>query len=425
MIKKSKYLKVITLLKIINLFIIILFFTFYYIIYVLKMKNYNILIQKIKNFENNNIITDYNIKEFRTINSKNILLYNEKFKKAIHPDITIILIVYNQAHCLHKALRSIQNQSIKNLEIIIIDDGSLDNSTDIIKKYQKEDERIILIEHECNKGKIKSRSDGIRLANGKYITCLDGDDALIHKNILKNSLYIANLGDLDIVEFKILIFKNETKRLWLNKYITNTDDIIYQPKLRTKFFYLKGDNKYRAFLIRNICGKFVKNEILKKVVDNIGPKYTEDFILSYEDTIMAISLLQMANSYYYMKESGYYYSKDEKKPILFKKKFKNCKFNKTIIRGMDHIKLLQFFVEKTKNNKIERQLAYYEIMSINHYTHFYRYINHDFKMVYDILDKMIKSRFLSIYQKKELIFIKKALEEKEKKEKLNFTQIYK
>ena len=67
MIKKSKYLKVITLLKIINLFIIILFFTFYYIIYVLKMKNYNILIQKIKNFENNNTITDYNIKEFRTI----------------------------------------------------------------------------------------------------------------------------------------------------------------------------------------------------------------------------------------------------------------------------------------------------------------------------------------------------------------------
>ena len=91
---------------------------------------------------------------------------------------------------------------------------------------------------------------------------------------------------------------------------------------------------------------------------------------------------------------------------------------------MDNIKLLQFFVEKTKNNKIERQLAYYEIMSINYYTHFYRYINHDFKMFYDILDKMIKSRFLSIYQKKELIFIKKALKEKEKKTKNKISHKY-
>ena len=80
MIKKSKYLKLIKLLKIINLFIIILFFTFYYILYILKMKNYNILIQKIKNFEKNNNITDCNIKEFRTINSKNILSFTN-FKR--------------------------------------------------------------------------------------------------------------------------------------------------------------------------------------------------------------------------------------------------------------------------------------------------------------------------------------------------------
>ena len=414
MIIESKYLKIIKLLKIINFFIIISFFTIYYILYILKMKNYQKLIQKIKKFEKTNNITDYKIKKFRIINSKNLLIYNEKFKKSIHPDITIILIIYNQAHCLHKALRSIQNQSIKNLEIIIVDDGSNDNSTDIIKKYQKEDERIILIEHECNKGKIKSRSDGIRLAKGKYITCLDGDDALIHKNILKNCLYIANLGDLDIVEFKIIIFKNGIKRIWLNRYYINTDDIIYQPKLRTKFFLLNEDHKYRALQIRNICGKFVKNKILKKVVDNIGPKYTEDFILSYEDTIMVISLLQTANSYYYMKENGYYYSKDDKKKNLLNN-IKNCKFNKTIIRGMDHIKLLQFFVEKTKNNKIEKQSVYYEIMSINYYTSFYKYIIHNFKMVYKILDKMIKCRFLSIYQKNELIFIRKNLEEKEMK----------
>ena len=110
--------------------------------------------------------------------------------------------MYNQGHCIHKCLRSIQNQSLKNLEIIIIDDCSLDNSTDIVEAYQKEDDRIILVKHESNEGKIKTRTEGIKIAKGKYITIIDGDDSFIHKNILNNSLYIANLADLDVVEFK-------------------------------------------------------------------------------------------------------------------------------------------------------------------------------------------------------------------------------
>ena len=81
-------------------------------------------------------------------------------------------------------MRSIQNQSLKNIEIIKIDDCSLDNSL-----FQKEDERIILITHDANEGTIKSRNDGIRKAKGKYITIVDGDDALIHKDILKNYSY--------------------------------------------------------------------------------------------------------------------------------------------------------------------------------------------------------------------------------------------
>ena len=55
--------------------------------------------------------------------------------------------MYNQAHCIYKGLRSVQNQSIKNIEIIIVDDCSLDNSIELIKEYQKEDPRIILISH--------------------------------------------------------------------------------------------------------------------------------------------------------------------------------------------------------------------------------------------------------------------------------------
>ena len=149
----------------------------------------------IKNFFTNQIS---DMKKFREINCKNILLNNISFHKNEYPDVSIIITVYNQANCFHSALRSVQNQSLKNIEIIIIDDCSLDNSAEEIEKYMKEDNRIIFLKHESNDGKIKSRSDGIRMAKGKYITIIDGDDSLSDENILYNSFTIASLADLDV-----------------------------------------------------------------------------------------------------------------------------------------------------------------------------------------------------------------------------------
>jgi glycosyltransferase involved in cell wall biosynthesis len=408
-------------LKIIFKFFIILIIPIIFVIFkdlnYIKEKRKESLLLKIENIVKNNHITDKDIKDFHRINSWNILLDNKKYNKEDNPIISVIVIVYNQKYCIHNAIRSIQNQSIKNLEIIIIDDCSSDNSNEIIKKYQEEDNRIILIKHEVNQGKIKSRSDGVRIASGKYITVLDGDDGLIHKDILNHSLYIANLGNLDVVEFKIMAFNGRSRKQLLNKYTMENNDILYQPKLRTKFFFFNNDPRYRAFQNRNICGKIIRNKIFKKVLNRIGPKYTEDYILFYEDTIMAFTLFQIANSYYYMKEEGYYYSKEDKGSKLLLSTINNFipKVNETIIKGIDPIKYLQFLVEKTRNNKIERQLIYHEIISINYVWNFYKYINHHFKMLFDILDKMIINRFLLKDQKQRLILIKKSLQEKENK----------
>jgi glycosyltransferase involved in cell wall biosynthesis len=395
-------------------FFIIIIIIVYFIVFNIenyKKKKYNSdLLLKINNFEKRNNITQLDIKEFRRINTQNILLDKKNNTKVEDPIISIILLVYNQFHCIHKSIRSIQNQSIKNLEIIVVDDCSSDNSVELIKKYQKEDNRITIIEHTQNEGKIKSRSDGIRIAKGKYITLLDGDDALIHKDILKNSLYISNLGNLDVVEFKIIYFRGGEMKYCCNQYPIEVNNIIYQPKLRTKFFFFDNNFRYRAIQNRSICAKIIKNEIFKKVLSLVGPKYTEDYILSYEDTIFAAALFQIANSYYFFKQEGYYYSRDEKRKKLPPKKI--SKPNREIIKGLDCIKLLQFLIEKTRNIKIERQLIYYEIMSINYYWNFYKNINHHFKMVFNIFDKMIKSRFLKKGQKHVLILMKHSLERK-------------
>ena len=159
------------------------------------------------------------------------------------------MLVYNQAHCLQRCLRSIQNQSLKNIEIIIVDDCSLDNSVELIKEYQKEDPRIILIEHDANRGMIKTRTDGIRKAKGKYITSIDGDDAFIHKDILKNSLYIAEKGNLDITEFpkQIIRYGIFCEKFYDFPYL-NMNYIIHQPELRTKFVPINITNNTNYYL---------------------------------------------------------------------------------------------------------------------------------------------------------------------------------
>ena len=373
MIKNSSKKNFKTLFKKFAIIIIILvLFLIFNVANYLKEKHDRNLLFQINNFEKNNNIKYTDIKEFRRINSENILLDKKKYNKVNNPIISIIVTIYNQFHCIHKSIRSIQNQSIKNLEIIIVDDCSSDNSTEIIKRYQKEDNRIIIIKHKTNQGKIKSRTDGIKIAKGKYITILDGDDALIHKNILKNSLYISNLGNFDVLEFKMLLFREGKLRNWCNKYSMDINNIEYQPKLRNKFFLLTNNHRHRAIQNRSICGKIIKNEIFKKVINLVGLKYIEDNIITYEDTIFVVALFQISNSYYYFKEEGYYYSKDEK-----------------------------------------RRNTCSKINKINYYWNFNKNINHHFEMVYNILDKMIQSRFLLKEQKKTLISIKNSLKEKE------------
>ena len=374
-------------------------------------------LSEITSYVDSHNITLEEIMVFRKINEDNKYLEeNQKFIKSDNPILTIIITVYNQAHCIHKCIKSIQNQSIKNLEILIIDDCSTDNTTDIIQLHQQQDPRIILYSHDRNEGPIKTRSEGVRKAKGEYITIIDGDDAFTYKDILKNSLYIAQKGNLDVVEFQAGYFKNKEFKVVVNDYLMiNLTNIIYQPELRTQFLVISDDEEIRAVQSRSIWAKIIRNEVFQKVLQFIGPKYTEDFISKYEDTIMAFSLYQIAQSYYYMKILGYYYSRDEFKGHFPKLPNKICKPNNAEIKDMGHIKLMHFLYEKTDNNESDRQLVYHEIISIHHYLSLIIFTNHHYEFVYDILDKMINCSFLSDRQKQRLISIKTGIEEKQNK----------
>lgn len=92
-----------------------------------------------------------------------------------NPLITVVMSVYNSEKYLDEAIQSILNQTFNDFEFIIINDGSTDNSLNIIKKYIRLDKRIVLISRE-NKGLIASLNEGIQQSKGKYIARMDADD---------------------------------------------------------------------------------------------------------------------------------------------------------------------------------------------------------------------------------------------------------
>jgi glycosyltransferase involved in cell wall biosynthesis len=113
--------------------------------------------------------------------------------------VSVLMSVYNSEDHLDSSIQSILNQTYKDFEFIIIDDGSKDKSVSIIEKYAAADPRIILIKNERNLGLASSLNKGIQLAKGKYIARQDADDLSVPERLETQLNYAITHEDVDIV----------------------------------------------------------------------------------------------------------------------------------------------------------------------------------------------------------------------------------
>ncbi len=97
--------------------------------------------------------------------------------------ISVIISTYNSEEFLKESISSILKQTYKNFELVIVNDGSTDNSRKIIEKYQQADDRIILIDNQTNLGRPKARNKALKIAKGKYIAILDADDIALPERL--------------------------------------------------------------------------------------------------------------------------------------------------------------------------------------------------------------------------------------------------
>ena len=150
------------------------------------------------------------------------------FDKIIHENhckVSIIIPVYNTGKYLSELVNSIFSQSLRDYEIIFIDDGSTDNSLEIMKQYERKDKRVIVLS-QMNQGQSVARNIGLKNASGEYIFFVDSDD-LISKNCLEKLYNICKLNNLDICYFNATAF-------------FESEDIREKNKSYEKYYLRKG-----------------------------------------------------------------------------------------------------------------------------------------------------------------------------------------
>ena len=296
---------------------------FIYFLYIIIFKSRKYLIQIIKKviffspFLKNNIFQNLNyskIEKRDKILSKGIKFINKClysvntnfYEQNKKPIITVIIPLHNCNQTISSSLRSIQYQNNSNIEIILIDDLSTDNSKGIIKQIQIKDKRIKLIENKRNMGTLYSRSVGALLSKGNYILCLDNDDLFFDEDVFDYVYKQSIKDDLDIVQFRALFTIGnliDIKNLKDYQFYGFKENLyLYQPKLGIWTITLNEKFKIHNNLI---WSKSIKSNIYKKAINLLGIQKYSEYVCWAEDTSISFIIFNIAKSFKYIYKYGY------------------------------------------------------------------------------------------------------------------------
>lgn len=307
--------------------------------------------------------------ELQKENYEKIMSFKNKIEETpmSRPKVSIILPVYNVAPYLRQSLDSIIAQTLKEIEIICVDDGSTDDSGKILDEYQAKDRRIKVL-HKKNAGTGAARNDGLRMATGECIGFVDPDDWIL-PNMYERLYGILQEKKLDIVMFTPDVYNDKTKK-------------------HEGFLYFQ-DSNFPSFLDNKIFNKddispfsypmCVWNKLYtKKLFDDNNIDFAEG--LDFEDHKCIFKTLFTAKRIYFIREKLYVYRHSREGSIL----------SDNDTRMFDHIKIydvVENVLKETGNwEKFRLDFLRYKVHNILYY---YTMIKPQYKK--DYYNKMVKS----------------------------------
>ena len=212
--------------------------------------------------------------------------------------ISVIVPVYNAEKYLRTCLDSIVNQTYKNLEIILVDDGSTDGSGAICDEYADKDVRIKVI-HSTNKGVTAARINAFKTSSGDYITFVDADDFL-DCNMFKKMLDTIMEDNTDIIVCQYINYDSKTKKQEKSMLrppigIYYKEDIVCLVKKNFLYNEKTGMAEMPPFL----CAKLIKREFVQEILNvEVGLSYNEDQVGIFA-LLLRINSMSIIQDYFY------------------------------------------------------------------------------------------------------------------------------
>ena len=200
--------------------------------------------------------------------------------------ISVIIPVYNAEKYLCECVDSVLNQTYRNLEVILVNNNSKDNSLEICLDYEKKDSRVVVL-NEVQSGAAVARNTGIKNATGEYVTFLDSDD-YIRLDTYQHLMSMFQANEYDAICFSYSIVDEKGKRLgW------------YEPDLKR---YIKYNNSFtgidiaRFFLVSKDIEGFGWNKIFKRDIMIKNDFHFDENKVAFEDMAVFFDLLLKCNS---------------------------------------------------------------------------------------------------------------------------------
>lgn len=202
------------------------------------------------------------------------------------PKVSVIIPIYNAEKYLKECLDSVIEQTLQDIEIICVDDGSTDNSLQILNEYERQDKRIkVLTQKNLHAG--VARNNGLKVATGEYVHFLDSDD-WIESEAYEKLYKIIKENDSDIVKFRAYSYNNETKEVTTRAYLNiaevpkkcfetnlniteNPSDVVNLPDspwsgLYKREFLINNNIYFDNFICANDTGFFYRCVIQAKKI---------------------------------------------------------------------------------------------------------------------------------------------------------------
>jgi len=262
--------------------------------------------------------------------------------------ISVIIPVYNTSKYLENCLESLINQTLRDIEIICIDDGSTDNSIDILKEFAIKDNRIKILTQK-NQGQSIARNAGIRVAKGEYIGFIDSDDwadVQMFEKLYNN----AKTYDSDISMCSITVYDEKTQQYSVSNPYMTLD--LFPETLENRAFNYKDTLDF----IFRICvvpwNKIYKREFLSNDLFFVENLNFEDNVFNLQTIINAqkISLVKEPLVYYRLaSDTSYTFGESEFKKLDF---FKVFELEEDFLRKKGFYNGLEDYFLETKKNTL-------------------------------------------------------------------------